>query len=85
MTRQEFVHAAIEAQRAIAEAHAFIEQSGYRAYEAELHRLRGELAAARDDHAEADACFRQALDVANGQGASLWAERAARSLKSLVG
>jgi tetratricopeptide (TPR) repeat protein len=38
-------------------------------YEAELYRLKGELLLARavEHHAEADACFRQALDVARRQ------------------
>jgi hypothetical protein len=38
-------------------------------YEGELYRLKGELLLARavEHHAEADACFRQALDVARRQ------------------
>lgn len=72
-----------EAQRAAAEAHAFIEQSGYRVYEAELHRLRGELAVARGDRVEAKVCFQCAIEVAHAQGAITWAQRATQSLEQL--
>lgn len=71
------------ARQAAAEALAFIEQSGSRMYEAELHRLRGELAAACGDHAAAKVCFQTALDVAHAQGAMMWARRAVDSLKQL--
>jgi hypothetical protein len=44
-----------------------------RCYEAELHRLKGELllAQAPDNHPAAEACFQHALDIAQGQGESL--------------
>jgi predicted ATPase len=64
---------------------ARIEQSGERYYEAELHRMRGELLlarAGRDARALADGerCFEQALDVARGQCARSLELRAAMSL-----
>jgi TOMM system kinase/cyclase fusion protein len=55
-------------------------------YEAELHRLRGELALARGGQeawAEAEARFRRALEVARNQGARAWELRAAESLARL--
>jgi tetratricopeptide (TPR) repeat protein len=55
------------AQQAADEALAFIEQSGNRLYEAELYRLRGEVAAVRGDRGEAEACFQHAIEVANAQ------------------
>ena len=60
---------------------AFADETGERFYEAELHRLRGELRRAAGG-AEADvvACFEQALAVAGHQGARALALRAATSL-----
>jgi predicted ATPase len=58
---------------------------GARWIEAELHRLRGELLLAQpepEQHA-AEACFRQAIDVAREQAAKLWELRAATSLARL--
>ena len=62
-----------------------IEQSGERYYQAELHRMRGELhlaRAGRDAQALAagERCFGQALDVARAQGARSLELRAAMSL-----
>jgi predicted ATPase len=59
-----------------------------RFWEAELHRLRGELlltsgAAAPSVQAEAEACFRLALEVARGQQAKSLELRAAMSLGRL--
>jgi predicted ATPase len=90
-----------------AEALAIVEATGERFYEAELHRLRGELllrqeaaegrpspaeptAASPHDPdpsglAEAEACFRRALDVARRQGAKSLELRAALSLARLLG
>ena len=64
----------------LAEAHTQAESSGERCWEAELHRLEGEvLLAAADDHGHdrdrgdrAEACFRRALDVAGRQGRPPW-------------
>jgi predicted ATPase len=57
-----------EGLRALAEAQTI---SGVRYYEAELYRVKGErlLSASADHHSAAEACFRQALDIAHGQQA----------------
>jgi predicted ATPase len=51
--------------------------------EAELHRLKGMLQQAAGWDSEAEACFRQALDVAHRQQAKSWELRAATSLARL--
>ena len=49
--------------------------------EAELHRIRGELLRRLDRPAgEIEACFRHAIEIANGQNARAWHLRAATSL-----
>ena len=53
-------------------------------YEAEYHRLRGELLRLRRDAAEAERCFRRALDVARRQSAKSLELRAATSLARLL-
>jgi predicted ATPase len=72
-------------QSAIAEAFAFAEDSGERWWEAELHRLRGELLLVQSggSRAEAEACFRRALEVAQRQSAKAFELRAATSLARL--
>jgi class 3 adenylate cyclase/predicted ATPase len=68
----------------LAEALADVHNTGLCYYEAELHRLHGVLlqqAAGNDD--EAEARFRQALDVARHQQAKSWELRAAMSLSRL--
>jgi predicted ATPase len=77
----------------LAEARAQVEKSGERWWEAELHRLEGEvLIAAGDDgpgggagRGPAEACFRRALEVAHRQGAKSLELRAASSLSRLGG
>jgi predicted ATPase len=68
-----------------AEALAVVQNNGERFYEAELHRLRGELLLAQSpsNHMEADACFHQALNVARRQQAKSLELRAAMSLSRL--
>jgi predicted ATPase len=70
---------------ALSEALALVEKTGERYYEAELHRLKGELllqqAAPEASHAEA--CFQQALDIARCQQAKSLELRAAMSLGRL--
>jgi predicted ATPase len=73
---------------ALAEALALCMASGERFLEAELHRLRGELLLAGAEAVPsawgaADACFRQALDVARAQQAKSLELRAAMSLGRL--
>ena len=61
-------------------------ETGERYYEAELHRLRGELLRVQRGEgafAEADACFRRALEIAGEQRARAWQLRAAMSLVRL--
>jgi predicted ATPase len=71
-----------EGLRALAEAQTI---AGSRYYDAELYRVKGELllAESADNHSEAEACFRQALDMARGQQAKWWELRAAMSLSRL--
>jgi predicted ATPase len=73
-----------EGLRLVTEALEIMQQSGERWWEAELHRLRGELLLRSADHeAEAQACFHQALAVACQQQAKSWELRAALSLSRL--
>ena len=69
----------------LAEALALVNQTQERFYEAEMYRLQGELLLARsaEHHAEAETCFRHALDVAHRQQAKSWELRAATSLSRL--
>ena len=64
------------------DALSFVEQSGERWWEAEIHRLRGELLRVRDLGA-AEKSFRAALDVARAQEASSLELRSAASLAGL--
>jgi tetratricopeptide (TPR) repeat protein len=56
-------------------------------YEAELHRLRGELLLRRTDpdREGAERCFRRAIDIARRQSAKSWELRATTSLTRLLG
>jgi adenylate cyclase len=71
----------------VAEALALVECTGERMYEAELHRLQGELLRARESGAAATdtvgACFQRALAAARRQGARALELRAAMSLSRL--
>jgi predicted ATPase len=71
----------------LAEALALVDKNGERWWEAELHRLQGELllvqAGERQQVPEAEACFQQALDVACRQQAKSLELRAATSLSRL--
>ena len=79
-----------EAVAAADEGLAACAERGERVCEAELHRLRGEALAAvapnhtADAEAEAETSLRRALVVAEAQGATLFARRAAASLEGLV-
>jgi len=66
----------------IAEALAITEQTGEGYVEAEIHRLKGELLLMQTSHAEreAEACFRQALEIARRQRAKSLELRAVMSL-----
>jgi predicted ATPase len=69
---------------ALSEALTLVETTGERYYEAELHRLQGELLLqAAPDVARVEACFQQALDTARRQQAKSLELRAAMSLSRL--
>jgi predicted ATPase len=70
---------------ALAEALPLLDILGPRFYEVELHRLKGELllALSAENQAEAEASFRQALEVARRQSAKSLELRAAVSLSLL--
>ena len=76
-----------EAARALLyETLAFVAASDERYYEAELHRLAGDLALARggaDARVEAEAAYRKALSIAEEQGALGFATRATERLERL--
>jgi hypothetical protein len=69
----------------LAEALAVVDTTGERQWEAELHRLHGELLLrqAAPEAPAAEACFQRALDVARHQQAKSWELRAAMSLARL--
>jgi predicted ATPase len=71
--------------RVLAEALTLIDTTEERWWEAELHRLRGELLLAlpTDNAAEAETCFHQALDIARRQQAKSLELRAAMSRSRL--
>jgi predicted ATPase len=68
---------------ALAEALAFVQSSDERYYEAELHRLQGDLLVAKGDEAGAEASFHEAIEVARRQSARSWELRATTSLARL--
>jgi predicted ATPase len=69
----------------LAEAHTLVEQHDERWWEAEVCRLRGVLLLRQTGtpQAEAETCFRQALDIARRQEAKSLELRAAMSLARL--
>ena len=70
----------------IAEALALVEDTGERYSEAELWRVKGELllkASASNTPAEAESCYRKAIEIARRQRAKAWELRAATSLARL--
>jgi class 3 adenylate cyclase/predicted ATPase len=65
---------------------ALLGRTGERWFEAEVHRLRGELhrsSAQPRDLPSAEACFHRAIEIARGQEARLWELRASLSLARL--
>jgi predicted ATPase len=66
----------------VAEALALADKTEQRCWQAELNRIKGELllAMSSNNHAEAEHCFSQALDIARRQQAKSWELRAAVSL-----
>jgi hypothetical protein len=53
-------------------------------FEAETHRLRGELLRDTEDHAMAKASFRTAIDIARRRDAKLWELRSSASLAQML-
>jgi predicted ATPase len=73
-----------EGLRVMAEAFVLVNKNGERWWEAELHRLTGGLLLRQGGpDAQAEACFRQALDIAGRQRAKSLELRAAMSLSRL--
>jgi predicted ATPase len=70
---------------ALAEALETAQSTGERLYEAEIHRLKGELLLIQDEaEAKAEACFRQAIHVAQHQQAKSLELRAVMSMSRLL-
>jgi predicted ATPase len=69
----------------LAEALTVVDKTGARLYEPELHRLKGALLLQQswENQAEAESCFRHALDIARSQQAKSWELRASTSLARL--
>jgi predicted ATPase len=74
-----------EALREVREGLNFAATTRERWHEAELHRLKGELLLQQpqENYSEAEACFQQAIVVAQNQQAKSWELRAATSLARL--
>jgi predicted ATPase len=74
-----------EGLQVVAEALAISNRMTEGGWAAELYRLKGELLLTRssEHHAEAESCFRQALEVARRQQAKSWELRTAMSLSRL--
>jgi predicted ATPase len=70
---------------ATAEALTEVARTGERFWEAELHRLKGQLLLASDaaNEPKAEACFHRAIEIARSQKAKSWELRAATSLARL--
>jgi adenylate cyclase len=75
-----------EGLREIEESLAVIEGTGERFYEAEVHRLKGELLLLQDasNKAQAEQCFRTAIELSRKHHAKSWELRATTSLAQLL-
>ena len=75
-----------EGLRSIDEAFRFIERSGQRLVEAEVHRVKGELLLGEDasNAAPAEQSFRTAIEISRKQHAKSWELRATTSLARLL-
>jgi predicted ATPase len=69
--------------RQLVEAISVTDRTQSRCYEAEMHRVRGELFLAMHDDGAAEASFREAISVAQHQSAKTWELRAAMSMARL--
>ena len=72
-----------DAQPLLAEAHAALERTAERYWEAELHRVGGEIARALGEKDHAESAFRNALDMAQVKSCKALELRAAMSLGQL--
>jgi predicted ATPase len=74
-----------EGLKALNEALSFVDKTGERVYEAELHRLKGALLLPLSpaNHPEAESCFQKAIAIAHQQQAKSLELRAATSLARL--
>ena len=72
-----------EAQSWVRAAIQLADQTGHRWYEAEAHRVLGDVQLALSDPAAAEFAFLRAIEVAKGQKAKSWELRAATSLARL--
>jgi len=73
-----------DALSALETAFAFPKKNDNREWDAELHRLRGEILMHQGAHGEARRCFRRALEVSQKQVAKSFELRAATSLARLL-
>jgi class 3 adenylate cyclase/predicted ATPase len=69
--------------RQLVEAISVTDRTQLRYYEAEMHRVRGDLYLSIHDDGAAEASFREAISVAQHQSAKTWELRAAMSLAGL--
>ena len=74
-----------EGLRLLNETLIVVDERWLRLYEAELHRLKGQLLLAQssDNTTEAEICFNNAIRIAQNQSAKSWELRAAASLARL--
>jgi predicted ATPase len=73
-----------EGLRMISEAHIFVQERSEYSWEAEIHRLKGELLLMKNGaEEEAEASFHRAIEVAQKQQANSWELRATMSLARL--
>jgi predicted ATPase len=68
----------------LAEALALVEETDERLWEAELVRLKGDVLLVQSGEADAEASYREAIDVARRQQAKSWQLRATTSLAHLL-
>ena len=74
-----------EAATSLDEALQAVERTGERWFEAELHRYKGELLHRKGRYRDAEALYREAMSIADEQGAELWKLRTAVSHARLLG
>lgn len=76
----------VEGLNTLSEALALMQRTDERCWEAELHRLKGELLQTQGEAGDAvEVCFNQALEIARKQQAKSWELRAAMSMARLWG